>query len=155
VCYFADGSTLLFSNSFVLPFRQRFEIASTSTVASAGSKLYTCDDFVIPKSRTQASFVMETSGGLHDCSLTAIGAVDVYNSDTTAAQQEVLMIEEFSRIALLLDSKNVVPSAAASVAHDVKYWADIALATQLVIDACMTSMKKGGEEVTVGELRLL
>lgn len=154
VCYFEDGSTLFFSNSFVLPFRQRFEIANTSNVTSAGDKLFTCDDFVIPRSRTQASFTMETSGGLSDCSLTAIGMTDVYRGDTSAAQQEVLMFQEFSRIAIQLDSKTGSPAEAASVAHDVKYWADIALATQLVIDACMISMKKGGEEVPVGDLRL-
>ena len=154
VCTFDDGCSLRFGNSFLLPFRQRFEIASTSTRSGTSSKVYTCDDFVIPRSRTQASFVMETGATLSDASMTVTATTDVFTANTTDAQQETKMFEEFSRIALELDNKVVDPKAAAICKHDVYYWANIALATQLVIDACMLSMSKGGEEVPVGELRL-
>ena len=154
VCTYDDGSSLRFSNSFVLPFRQRFEIACTSTRSGAGSKLYTCDDFVIPRSRTQASFVMESGATLSDVAMAVTAVTDVFTGHTMDAQQEVKMFEEFSRIALDLDNKVVDPKAAAICKHDVYYWANIALATQLVMDACMLSMSKGGEEVPVGELRL-
>ena len=172
VCYFEDGSTLHFSNSFLLPFRQRFEIAATSHRSGAGSKVLACDDFVIPRSRTQASFTLESAATLSDVAMAVSSVLDVFTADTVHATQEVRMFEEFSRIALELDTKLAAvplpgptrgggaaapvtpPAAAVGVAQDVKYWADIALATQLVVDACMLSMSKGGQEVPVGELRL-
>ena len=97
---------------------------------------------------------METGATLSDASMTVTATTDVFTANTTDAQQETKMFEEFSRIALELDNKVVDPKAAAICKHDVYYWANIALATQLVIDACMLSMSKGGEEVPVGELRL-
>ena len=97
---------------------------------------------------------MESGATLSDVDMAVTSMTDVFTGNTTDAQQEVLMFEEFSRIALNLDNKVVDPKAAAKCKHDVYYWANIALATQLVMDACMLSMSKGGEEVPVGELRL-
>jgi hypothetical protein len=169
VCYFESGATLHFSNSFMLPWRQRFEIASTSRRSAVASKVLACDDFVIPRSRTQASFTMESAATPSDVDTAVSSIIDVFTADTSHAQQEVRMVEEFCRIALELDTKLAAvplpgptrggaapapPAAAVGVAQDVKYWADIALATQLVVDACMLSMSKGGEEVPVGDLRL-
>jgi hypothetical protein len=54
------NSTLHFDCSFVLPFRQHFEVLSLGKSSSCGDKIMRCDDFVIPRKPSEASFDLET-----------------------------------------------------------------------------------------------
>lgn len=51
---------LVFDNSFISAFRQRYELVCSSRTLSRGDKVVTCDDFVIPRCQKSASFQVET-----------------------------------------------------------------------------------------------
>lgn len=53
-------STLNFDCSFLLPFRQNFEVLAIGRNASCGDKILRCDDFVIPRNPSQVGFDLET-----------------------------------------------------------------------------------------------
>jgi len=55
-----SNSTLHFDCSFVLPFRQNFEVLAIGRNSSCGDKIMRCDDFVIPRNPSQVTFDMET-----------------------------------------------------------------------------------------------
>lgn len=138
-----------------------------SARSNVQDRVFSCDDFVIPRSRTSASFTRETGGGLTDldcCATSHVETITASASSTSAtitdkyrsqlqpvpigleqSEQEVRMISEFSRLVYWSSKSNT-----RSPTED--YWARIALATQLVLDACMVSMKSGGKETPVGSL---
>ena len=55
-----SSAVLSFDCSFLLPFRQSFEICSTGTAAGLGDKVIRCDDFVIPRYPKQGHFDVES-----------------------------------------------------------------------------------------------
>ena len=136
---------IVFDCSFLLPFRQTYEI---SIMSKTQSKLFTCDkvikcdDFVIPRNPSSSSFSIEAfpTGGnvgpLGDFSTKVMSNIQNFNIESDH-DQEVNMFLEFNRIFRDNDMKSK------------NYYKMIALLTQTVIDSCMLSMRLDGKSVAV------
>jgi len=145
---------LLFDASFLLPLRQTFEISSVARsyfdddlTRGVSDKIFRCWDFVIPNKPSSASFSVQSMG---DFSLTDRATryhsceeeVSVHQSGSITGpsliDQEVAMFTEFARIVIEKDSRG-------------KIWAAMSMATQLICDACMQSLRSDGATVSVDE----
>jgi hypothetical protein len=139
---------LVFDSSFLLPLRQTFEISSVARsyfdadlTRGVSDKIFRCRDFVIPNKPSSASFSMQSMG---DGSLTD-RATRYHSCEEEVAvagpiliDQEVAMFTEFARIVIEKDRRG-------------KVWAALSMATQLICDACMQSLRSDGESVAVDE----
>jgi hypothetical protein len=109
-----------------------------------GDKVFTMDDFVIPKKPSVASFSMETQpstgGALVDFHCRNVSCVETI--ETRDCEQEVAMFAAFAA---------AVTQAQSSGAIADPKWARYSLATQIVLDACLASMRADGQEVAIDE----
>ncbi|KAJ1424373.1 hypothetical protein B484DRAFT_464822 [Ochromonadaceae sp. CCMP2298] len=132
--------------------RQTFEICSLnlSSDKEVSDKVFRCDDFVLPKSPAEASFTMEAldpSASMTDRSCRTLHSLETLtahtcatpttptyqtHTPTTPLTQETQMFAEFARIVLEHDREASIVLV------------QMALATQLVAEACMRSMRGGG-----------
>mmetsp|Transcript_10977 Transcript_10977/g.11399 ORF Transcript_10977/g.11399 Transcript_10977/m.11399 type:complete len:269 (+) Transcript_10977:3-809(+) len=132
---------LSFDCSFFLPFRQKFELVCSTPSPEYGDQLITGDDFVLPISPTEASFIIDVAplpGKLQNVNPdphefhTVIG-------DTSTGTQQQKMLEFFANT--ILNQTYETP--------DGDYWGKIALVTQSTLDAIFESMKNNGVETPV------
>jgi hypothetical protein len=109
-----------------------------------GDKIFTMDDFVIPRQPSVARFSMETQpttgGALVDFHCRNVSCVETL--ETRDCEQEVAMFAAFA--AAMTQSR-------ASGAIADPSWGRYSLATQIVLDACLASMRADGQAVTIDE----
>jgi len=131
---FPGGATASFYCSFLTELQQWAHISGTK-----GS--VTVPDFVLPFHGPEVAFeANRPSYRVQGCTFSMDShprrfAVHEY-SEGVAGAQEVNMIQTFSD---LVTSKKLDPT-----------WSEVALQTQLVMDACLKSARSGGELVPVG-----
>jgi len=126
--------------SFLLPFRQSFEICSVGNGNGFGDKIFRCNDFVIPRNQHESSFEVETfhsSGALVDCDTRVISTVQSHHVQSQLSQESNMFIT-FSKLV----QQKVFPTSSSSSAE--RYWKVISLLTQLTVDSCMVSMENDG-----------
>ena len=107
---------------------------------SGSSKHLEVDDFVIPFDPSSGFEVVHQEWGAKARRVERV--VDSRSKtvmrDPENDSQESLMWEQFAAVTQSADRMG--------------FWYEIALKTQLVVDACVASMRNGGAEVTVGRL---
>ena len=134
------GATATFDCSFLSAFRQHFEIVCLGGGGGGlGDKIFTCRDFVIPQSPSACSFEVEViptgfPGTDHACRI--VTSRDVIT--VADCQQELLMFEEFARLAQ--DERGGASPRAQA-------WLEWTRATQAVVCALRESMRQGGAAV--------
>lgn len=129
---------LTFSNSFIMPFRQSYELYLSSE--SFADKVITCDDFVIPRIPSSATFTVEASSGFPfaDNACRVVSGVETVKVDTPSSDmQEVRMVQEFAEMIINRDDKLQ------------EYFKDISVLNQYIVDLCYQSIKSGGQSIYV------
>ena len=113
------------------PFRQRFEIALTGPEIDQN---VVCNDFVIPLSQNETQYTIENVAHVALANTATVGMCAKETVCFGRCVQEVQMFDEFAS----LIQNNLVS----------EFWPQIAFVTQQIVDACLQSMKNGGQEVT-------
>ena len=137
-------SKLHFDCSFVMPFRQTFEVLITGSGPDQSDRVISCDDFVIPRRPGEACFEVEAAhpaGALADTASRVFSCVERHRVQP-ALPQEADMAVAFSEVVLGL-------RAGGQALQQVEYFQQVALLTQAVVDACYTSLRDAGAAVPV------
>jgi predicted dehydrogenase len=132
--FFRDGVTASFYNSFVTENQQLASISGTKGNV-------TLSDFVLPFLGTQTRLTVRnttfvTEGCRFDMNEGATEIVTGEHSNNAANSPEANMFRNFSSLAL---TGRIDP-----------HWPEIALKTQIVMDACLQSALQGGREISPG-----
>lgn len=153
---FKPVKALIFESSFLLPFRQTFEICGSMVAQSAGSrvadKVLTCDDFVLPRRAAPAPsyFTMESSpssGPLDDYDSRCLPIKEQIPNPTfplpndEPRDQEARLFFECARLAQMSSNPNPSDNTKQALKNQLIYWQDMALLTQGIVDACFKSMQ--------------
>ena len=129
------SKSLVFDSSFLMPFRQRFEITITGPEIDQN---ITCDDFVIPMSQNETKYTIENLIHKALANTATVGMCSRETATFGRCVQEMNMFDEMA--SLLIQNKTS------------DFWPQIAFLTQRVVDACYQSMKSNGAEVLDLEL---
>ena len=129
---------LTFDCSFLIPFREKFEISIIGKNNTL-DQVITCQDFVIPQFSHGATYTITSvpTSALVDNATRVLSTTE--NISFPECVQEALMFDEMNRV-ILNNSDDV----------SLKYfWYEVSYATQAIIDACMTSMKQNGKDTEI------
>lgn len=156
---FGEDEFQHFNCSFLLPFRQNFEVCIVGNrLENQGDRVITCDDYVLPYVTTEASFDIMIFPPPEKHPHIRKGEIEhIFLPE--CKEHEINMIEQFARIAASLDkrkaeisSEQTINAEPDTLQKECEYWQKISLATQVIMDACMNSMKQGGLTIDLGFL---
>lgn len=127
----------------------RFEVYTVSHDHSkSGDVIITCDDFVIPRVESSASYQVETMdsiGPLVDKSTRVASSLETF---TSICHQEKEMFDKFAYI--VANINNEESNEKRDEAHKlIKYYQNISMKTQCILDACLLSMQENGKEIII------
>eukprot|EP00697_Spironema_sp_BW2_P000363 gnl/Spiro4/10459_TR5599_c0_g1_i1.p1 gnl/Spiro4/10459_TR5599_c0_g1~~gnl/Spiro4/10459_TR5599_c0_g1_i1.p1 ORF type:complete len:417 (+),score=130.53 gnl/Spiro4/10459_TR5599_c0_g1_i1:120-1253(+) len=142
---FSDQRCLVFDCSFLSVHRQRFEIVTVGGQDDEISDaVLTVDDFCLPRLPDASQFRFEThprSGSLVNHHTRLVSSIEISSLPNDDGGQEVSMVREFHRQA------NPVHDNTATCTK--QWWGEVSLATQIIVDACMASMRADGAPVEI------
>lgn len=130
---------LSFHSSFLLPFRQSYQVSIVSSIDGMKDQLINCHDFVLPKSPYHSAIDIEIGAQLVDCDHRVVSLQDEIKEGPCV--QEANMFTNFSETALN-----------GSISQRMM-WSRLSCQTQLIVNACFDSMKNGGMRTNVPSIQ--